>query len=227
MLLMNAHRYVAITRWVLALTGLAGIILVYRSWLQVNPTTVALTLLLYILLLAARWRLQHAVVVSMIATACYNYYFLPPIGTFTISDPQNWLALFAFLATSVIGSRLSQRARDEAEQARTRQSEVEVLFSLSRELLQTDNVAELINTLPDTIYRVSRASSVVLYLLDRDRMYRAGALQVSGVEGTPLPAALSQPARAGDHVRRGDPHPTESRRPSAWPVAPDRASALL
>ncbi len=182
MLLMNSRRLVTVSRWVVAFGALAGIVLVYRSLLHVNPTTVALTLLLYILLLAARWDLQYAVAVSLVATACYNYFFLPPVGTFTISDPQNWLALFAFLATSVIGSRLSRKAHDEAAQARTRQREVEVLFTLSRELLQTDNVAELVNTLPDTIHRVSRAHSVLLYLLDGDRLYGAGTQQMSGLE---------------------------------------------
>lgn len=92
----------------------------------------------------------------------YNFYLLPPIGTFIISDPQNWLALFAFLSTSVIGSRLSQKARNEAKQARARQRELEVLFTLSRELLQAENVAELVNTLPELINRVSHADSVVL-----------------------------------------------------------------
>lgn len=169
-------------RWTLALGALAGIVLVYRSWLHVNPTTVALTLLLYILLLAAYWGLQYAVAVSLMATACYNFYFLPPIGTFTIADPQNWLALFAFLATGVIGSRLSQKAHDEAEQARTRQREVEILFTLSRELLQTENVVSLVNGLPETISLASRAISVVLYLLKGDRLYQAGAQQLSGVE---------------------------------------------
>ncbi len=119
---------------------------------------------------------------SLAAAACYNYFFLAPVGTFTISDPQNWLALFAFLATSVIGSQLSQTAREEAEQARTRQHEIEVLFHLSRELLQTDNVAELVNTLPNTILRVAGAESAVLYLLDGDRLYRAGTQHASIIE---------------------------------------------
>ena len=119
---------------------------------------------------------------SIAATACYNYYFLPPIGTFTVSDPQNWVALIAFLATGVVGSRLSQAALNEAEQVRIRQQEVEVLFNLSRELLQTDNVAQLVNTLPETIQHVSRATSAVLYLLDKDRLYRAGTQHASPVE---------------------------------------------
>lgn len=170
------------TRWVLAFCALAGIVLAYRKWLHVNPTTVALTLLLFILLLAARWSLRYAVAVSIVATACYNFYFLPPIGTFTISDPQNWLALLAFLATSVIGSRLSQKVRDEAQQARARQRELEVLFTLSRELLQTENIAALVNTLPELVKTSSHADSVVLYLLDGDRIYQAGPQRVSHIE---------------------------------------------
>lgn len=179
---MNSRRLVAATRWIVAFGVLAGIVLVYRAWLHVNPTTVALTLLLFILLLAARWSLRYAVAVSLVATACYNFYFLPPVGTFVIADPQNWLALFAFVATSVIGSRLSKQARDEAEQARSRQREVELLFTLSRELLQTENVADLVHAVPEMIYRVSRASSVVLYLLDGDRVYEAGVSRISGIE---------------------------------------------
>ena len=165
---------VTLARWISVAAALAGIVLVYRRWLHVNPTTVALTLLLFILMLAAKWGLRYAVVVSIAATVCYNYFFLPPVGTFTISDPQNWLALFAFLATAVTGSRLSARIREEAHQARTRQREVEMLFQLSRELLQTEKVSELINAVPGSIAQVSDASSVLLYLLDGDRVYQAG-----------------------------------------------------
>src|ERR1700761_4368931 len=132
MLLMNSRRTIAATRWTLSVSALAGIVLVYRFWLHVNPTTVALTLLLFILLIAAEWGLRYAVVLSIGATACYNFFFLPPVGTFTISDPQNWLALLAFLGTSIMASRLSERARDEANEARSRQRELEILFRLSR-----------------------------------------------------------------------------------------------
>ncbi len=153
---------------------LAGIVAVYRLWLHVNATTVALTLLMLVLFLAARFGLRYAVATSITATFLYNYYFLPPIGTFIINDPQNWLALFAFLVTSVVGSRMSERAREEAEDARLRQRELEVLYGLSRELLQTENVAGLLNTIAPATMLVTRAVSVVLYLLDGDRRYLAG-----------------------------------------------------
>ncbi|HEU4634529.1 MAG TPA: ATP-binding protein [Edaphobacter sp.] len=179
---MQSQRYLTTSRWIIALACLLAIVAAYRAWIHVNPTTVALTLLLYILLVAARMGLRYAVVISLVATACYNLFFLPPVGTFTISDPQNWLALFAFLATSVTGSRLSQQARDEAEHAQTRKREVELLFVLSRELLQTDNVAQIVSQVPEMILHVTGSSSVLLFLLDGDKVYQAGLQSGTEIE---------------------------------------------
>ncbi len=180
MLLMRSLRALAAVRWMISFGALAGIVLIYRRWLHVNPTTVALTLLLYVLLLAARWPLRVAAAVSVAATILYNFYFLPPIGAFTIADPQNWLALFAFLATSIVGSRLSQSAREEAQSARTRQGEMELLFTLSREILQTGNIAELVSMLPHLIRRALKGDSAVLYLLNGDHVYRSGVQANAG-----------------------------------------------
>ncbi len=179
---MHSPRVVTATRWTLAFTALAGIVLVYRLWLHVNATTVALTLLLYILVIAANWSLRYAVVISVAATACYNFFFLPPVGTFTIADPQNWLALLAFLSTAIIASRLSQRARNEARDARARQRELEVLFRLSRELLQSESVAVLLSSAPAGVASVTGARFALLYLLEGDRLFQAGNDGVSEVE---------------------------------------------
>lgn len=198
---MNSRRIVAVARWSLAFGALAGIVLVYHRWLHVNPTTVALTLLLFILLLAAEWGLRYAVMISVIATALYNFFFLPPIGTFTITDPQNWLALFAFLVTAIVASRLSERARDEATDARARQREVEALFRLSRELLETESVSSLLTSIPAAVASVTGATSAVLYLLDGDRLYQAGATRVSEVE---LPHLRQLAGSLGSLTEDGD-----------------------
>ena len=182
MLPMNSRRTLAITRWALSLCALAGIVTVFHRWLHVNPTTVAMMLLLFILVLAAEWGLRYAVVVAVVATGCYNFFFLPPFGTFTISDPQNWLALFAFLTTAILASRLSDRAREEAAEARARQRELEVLLRLSRELLQTESVSDLLNSAPATVASVLVAPSAVLYLLEGDRLFQAGVDGATGVE---------------------------------------------
>jgi len=162
-------------RWFGAATLLAGIVVLYRAVIHVNPATVALTLLLLVLFVAANWGLRYAIATSLAAAACYNYFFLPPLGTFTVSDPQNLVALIVFLITSVFASRMSERIRDESRDALARQAELEVLYSLSRALLQTDEWAQLTNSVPESIAVATGSPAVLFYLLDGDRIYRAGA----------------------------------------------------
>jgi two-component system sensor histidine kinase KdpD len=184
---------------------LTGIVALYHLWLHVNATTVALTLLMLVLFLAAKWGLRYGVATSIVATVCYNYYFLPPIGTFVINDPQNWLGLFVFLTVSVVGSRLAERAREEAEDARLRQRELEVLYGLSRELLQTENVASLLNAIPPAIMLVTSANAVVLFLLQGDRMYLAGdssVVQTDDVGLRQLALTLPAPDSVGSREAR-------------------------
>jgi two-component system sensor histidine kinase KdpD len=57
-------------------------------------------------------RLHVALVASVAAMLTLNFFFLPPIGTFTISEPQNWIALFVFLTVAIIASNLSAAAQD-------------------------------------------------------------------------------------------------------------------
>jgi len=171
----NSNRIVAVVRWFSAAVGLAVIVVFYRALVPANPTTVALTLLLFILFLAARWGLRFAIATSIAATLCYNYYFLPPIGQFTVSDPENVLALFVFLVTSVVASRMSNRIREESDQARARQAELEVLYRLSRALLQTDELVQLTNSIPSAVALATGANGVLFFLLDGNRIYRSGA----------------------------------------------------
>ncbi len=66
---------------------------------HVNATTVALALLLDVLFIATRWGSLPALVASVLAMLCFNFFFLPPFGTFTIAAWDNWIALAAFLIT--------------------------------------------------------------------------------------------------------------------------------
>lgn len=162
-------------RWLGAFAGLAAITAVYDQYLHVNATTVALTYLLFILFLSTRWGLRYAIAGSVAATALYNFFFLPPVHTFTVSDPQNLVALLVLLITSIVSSRMAERVRKESRQALVRQSELEVLYSLSRALIQTDELSVLTNTVPPAVAMVCRARSVVFYLLRSDQIYRDGA----------------------------------------------------
>ncbi|HEX4996599.1 MAG TPA: DUF4118 domain-containing protein [Terriglobia bacterium] len=97
------------TLFALALAG--AITLIFRAWIPVNSTTVGFAYLITVLLIAARWGLVEAVSASFASALCFNYFFLPPVGTLHIDDPGNWVALTAFLVTSLIASQLSELAR--------------------------------------------------------------------------------------------------------------------
>src|SRR5262249_5149727 len=78
-----------------------------------------------------------AVAASVAATLCFNFFFLPPVGTFTIADPQNWVALFSFLVVSIVAGRLSTTARARARGALERRNEVNGRLDLTRDILLT------------------------------------------------------------------------------------------
>jgi two-component system, OmpR family, sensor histidine kinase KdpD len=150
-----------------------GVITAVDFKLHVNHTTVALMFLVTVLLTSAYWGLRYAVVMAVGATAAFNFFFLPPIGTFTIADPQNWVALFAFLVTALVASNLAERARREAEGAKQRRREVERLFGLSQRLLASENVLELLNALPKYVQETFSVSSVVVMAPDHPTVYRS------------------------------------------------------
>jgi len=158
---------------VTACGAVAAIALLYRYVIHVNPTTIALTLLLMVLVVSATWGLHVAVSVAVIATLAFNYFFLPPYGTFAISDPQNWIALFVFLVTAVIASELAERARREAQGANERRLEAERLYGYSQLLLANDNVAELLNSIPGYMVESFDVRAAAIALPNRLHVYRS------------------------------------------------------
>ncbi len=158
----------------MSLAVVAGIIVFYRHVLHVNQTTVALSFLLAILAVSAVWGMAVSVFMSVVAMLSFNYFFLPPVGTFTVTDPQNWVALLAFLLTSITGSQLSSRIRKEADEAHQRRREVERLYRFSRQLLGEGNVIQLMNAIPDYIAESFEAGAAELFLPQKDKFYRSG-----------------------------------------------------
>jgi len=150
---------------------IALIVLFFRGVIHLNPATVGFTLLLAVLIISAAWGLRYAIASSIAATLAYNFFFLPPLGTFTISDPQNWIALGAFLFTAVIASQLAERARSEAFAANRRRGELERLYTFSQEMLTAENVLTLVNSIPRLIATTFGAAAVGMFLPDRKKVY--------------------------------------------------------
>lgn len=95
---------------------------------HINPTTVSLVFVVIILVLAILWGSAPAVVASFAGILSFNFFFLPPFGTFAIKDPDNWIAFVAFVLTALAVGQLSARAKDRAEEAEAAKQEVERLY---------------------------------------------------------------------------------------------------
>lgn len=171
---MLGRRPTRILRYVLAVGVVLAITWVCFQVLRVNAMTAALTYLLAILVVSIVWGLEAAVVMSLAAVLTLNYYFLPPVGTFTIADPQNWVALLAFLATAVIASHLSARVKQQAEDAQRRRREIERLYAFSRQLLVTGNVIELLNAIPQHVVESFEVGAAAVFLASKEKIYRSG-----------------------------------------------------
>jgi two-component system, OmpR family, sensor histidine kinase KdpD len=162
-------------RSLLALLIVAGITVFFRDAIpRVNQTTVALSFLLAILAVSAVWGMAVSVLMSVAAILAFNYFFLPPVGTLTVADPQNWVALFAFLVTSITGSQLSSRIRREADIANRRRREIEQLYAFSQKLLGEGNVIQLMNAIPNHIVEAFESGAASLFLADKQKFYRSG-----------------------------------------------------
>jgi two-component system sensor histidine kinase KdpD len=157
-----------------SLAIVAGITVFFRHARDVNQTTIALTFLLAILAVSAVWGMAVSLFMSVIAVLAINYFFLPPVGTFTIADPQNWVALLAFLVTSIMGSQLSARMRRQADEAHQRGREIERLYKFSQKLLAEGNVIQLMNAIPNYIVESFEGGAAELFLPQKDKFYRSG-----------------------------------------------------
>src|SRR3974390_1559761 len=153
---------------------LASITFTCSRLVHVNQTTVALLFVRWVLAVSAVLGMIVSSVMSVSAMLLFNYFFLPPVGTLTIADPQNWVALFAFLFTSIVGSQLSARIRKEADAANSRRREVERLYAFSQKLLGEGNVIQLMNAIPNFLVDSFEAGAAELFVPQKGKFYRSG-----------------------------------------------------
>jgi two-component system sensor histidine kinase KdpD len=124
--------------WLIAIGGTA-VVAGGGHALRLGPAIAGFAFLIVVLLSSIRGGLVVGAVASIAATLCYNYFFFPPLYTFTIREPSNWVALAAFLVTSVAVSRLVIAARIQAERAEQRRNELATLYALSLDLFTATN----------------------------------------------------------------------------------------
>ena len=151
-----------------------AILALYHLWLGVNNTTVALTLLLAILGISARWGLAEATAASVAAALGFNVFFLPPYGKLSIENPQDWVALGAFLVTAVTASQLSAHARRRAADAEARRLEIERLYVLVQAMILSGNPRKTIREFVNRVVQVFGCAAAAFYYGPADEVVRTG-----------------------------------------------------
>ncbi len=157
-----------------AVVIVCAIAFVYFLVLSVNTLTVALTFLLAVLTISTRWGLAEGLAASLAGVFCLDFFFIPPIGSISIADPQDWVALSTFVVTAVLVSHLSASAKRRAQESTQRQHEVERLYTLSRNLLLLDVHGPLGQEIANQIAQVFELPGLAFYDRTSDRIIRAG-----------------------------------------------------
>ncbi len=106
--------------------------------------SISLVFLTAVLADAAVWGLLPSLYASLLSVLAYNFFFLPPLYTFTIADPENVVALFFFLIAAVIASNLAAAVRAQAVAARARARTTDDLYQFSRKLAAIGTLDDLL-----------------------------------------------------------------------------------
>jgi K+-sensing histidine kinase KdpD len=134
-----------LTSYLLAVLGIAavnGILVPLRD--EINAVTIGFAFLLVVLFVAIIGGSRPALLASLLGMLCYNFFFLPPTYTFTIAQPQNWIALTAFFITALAVGQLSARAKRRAEEAEAGRIENQRLYEDLQEAFERASEAEVL-----------------------------------------------------------------------------------
>jgi two-component system sensor histidine kinase KdpD len=196
-----------------ALSGLALLVLI-ALLMRLNAASAGFVLLAGVLLIAARMPLFVATTSAVAATFAYNYFFFPPKHTLVIEDPENWIALGAFLLTSLVANRLVVRERVQAEKAEASREQIAALYEMGVALLRkTGGMEEIGEAACRYLQRIGAASGgVVLFGASPQQQ------QVLAWTGPPITDEVEDLAAGAARHRRATDIPSSSGRDICVPL---------
>lgn len=158
--------------------------------LVLDLNNIALVFLTAVLVSAVTGGLGPSLYASVVSVLAFNFFFLPPLYTFTIADPENIVALFFFAVVSLIASNLTARVRAQAITAQQRTKTTEDLYRFSRKLA---GVVTMDDLLWATAYQIAAMLKVRVVLLMPDGnsiSVRAGYPPEDEIDAADLAAAV-------------------------------------
>jgi two-component system, OmpR family, sensor histidine kinase KdpD len=177
--------YAAATGYVAAALGVGHVL---HQVVALN--NMALVFLTAVLASAVTGGLAPSLYASVASVLAFNYFFLPPLYTFTISDPENIVALFVFAVVAVIASNLTARVRAQAVTARARVKTTEDLYLFSRKLAGVITMDDLLWATAYQIAAMLKVHVVLLLPEGESVAVRAGYPPEDVIEDADLAAAI-------------------------------------
>ena len=174
----------AIFRFVVCIAAVLGITALEQA-ARVTPTTAALSFLISVLVVSAFWGIRYSTFLSIFSAFAFDYFFVPPIGSFTVRGAQQWVALGTFLITGIIASQLANRARKEALSANERRVEAAAAQERFR---------DLVNSVEGIVWEADAQTFAFSFVSD----------QAESILGYPAETWLADPAFWKDHLHPED-----------------------
>ncbi len=164
--------------WLLPSGAAAIAALTYCAYsLHLNLSTSVSLYLLVVVVVSMVSGFWEATIISLLAVTCLNYFFAPPVFTFYIADPGNWVSLGAFEATALIVSRLSTRVRSQAKTEAYQRHLLEKLYELSRRILLLDRSR---TAGPQIVFLIGE-----IFRVDAAALFDAAAARLDATESCP------------------------------------------
>ena len=155
--------------------SLAAVFLSYCAFrLHFNLSSAGFVDLLVVVLVALRFGFWAATGCSFVVVACLDYFFAPPILSFHMENPQDWIALACFEITALIVSRLSIQAQEHMHDAVQHRRNAEKLYELSRSILLLNPQRVSIAQIAQLIIANTGLDSVAIFDSASAGLYAAG-----------------------------------------------------
>ena len=208
--------YAAAVAGVAVVSLAIGVIL---SWARI--ANVSMLYLLVVLALGTRFGSGPAVMASLLAFFTFNWYFVGPVHTLTVADPDEWLALLLLLAASVVTGQLTAGQRRRADEAHRREQEAVQLYTVGRWLAGAPTLDAALQQVAEYLGRALALQGCAILLVDEE-----GRLQPRAVVGSEVGGERELPRwlLTADHA------PTVAASPRRWvrvvpPARPGAAAA--
>ncbi len=163
------------------------VLLFKRIFSDATPATVALILVVEVLFAATFGGFGPGLLAAVIAALSFNFFFLPPYGTFTIAHPADVVSFFVFLSTAIVVSKLSSAVRQRAVEAERRKDEVEHLYQFAKVLIETPDTLEGASSIASKIVEIFRVKYAGIYVPDKSGKWKHVSVSSNELKDIALP----------------------------------------